>query len=336
MNGIPMGRPLLPPAKMLMPYLSRIDENRWYTNYGPLVQEYEQRLSEVFQCYVAATSSCTSGMTAALLAQEIHGEVFLPSWTFVATANAARAAGLSVSLTDVDEMYWTPPDTDIVVAPFGAPVRYEDEVMTDAAGGFDAFFTGQSKAGAAPIVISTHATKVFSTGEGGLVLSTDKALVGRVRALVNHGIDDDRAVPLTGINGKLSEYGAALGLAELDNWAWKRNAWLDLKRKYLAAFGSLSHTTPLSSLSWVGSVFCLRLPEGERVRESLVSQGIASRKVYGDGVHRYGAYARCEKEPLPVTEALAKEVVFLPYSIDTTDAELERIVEAVQEARGHE
>ena len=67
---IPMGVPLLPPAEKLLPYLKRIDESRWYTNCGPLVREYEERMSQLFNCYVCATSSCTSGLTAALIAMD--------------------------------------------------------------------------------------------------------------------------------------------------------------------------------------------------------------------------------------------------------------------------
>lgn len=329
---IPMCRPLLPPAGELLPYLQRIDSNRYYSNAGPLVREYENRMSNLFDCYVAATNSGTAGLTAALIAQDVGGELFLPAWSFVATANAVKAAGLEPVLIDVDELTWTSADTDIVVAPFGAPVAYEGEVMTDAAAAFDAVALGQIKIGDAPIVISTHATKTFSTGEGGLVLSQNKDLIQRVKEVINHGLTLEREVPRCGINGKMSEYHAAIGHAELDNWARKRSKWLELKVRYDEAFGSLARTTPLSSFAWVGSTFCVRVigHSGGAIRSYLENSGVASRQVWGGGIHKYETYA--QENALPITDLLAEEVIFLPYSIDQTDAEIESIVTAVQKA----
>jgi dTDP-4-amino-4,6-dideoxygalactose transaminase len=329
-----MCKPLLPPAEMLLPYLKRIDNSRWYSNAGPLVLEFEERIGKLFNCYAAATSSGTTALTAALIAQDITHEIVMPSWTFVATANAVKAAGLDINFVDADDALWTPAQADIVVAPFGAPVDYEGEVMTDAAAAFDAYATGLGKVGAAPVVISTHVTKTFSTGEGGLVLSTDKELIQRVHEIINHGIDADRDVPRVGINGKMSEYHAAIGHAELDNWAWKRSKWLDLKRRYLKALGALAQTTPCTSLGWVGSSFCVRLKgqDGDRVRDYLMAQGIMSRKIWGDGVHKYAAFEGAAREDLSVTETLANEVIFLPYSIDMVDEEIQNMATAVQEA----
>lgn len=324
---IPMGRPLLPSAEKLLPYLKRIDEKRWYSNQGYLVREYEERIGQHFGCHAAAVSSGTSGLIASLLAQDMSGELFMPAWSFVATANAAVATGCTPRFVDVDEDTWTPEFADIPVAPFGGPVNYEDAVVIDAAAGFDAYATGQAPLGNTPVVISTHCTKAFSTGEGGLVLSRDENIIKEIKEIINHGLGLDRSVSRAGFNGKMSEYHAAVGLAELDSWALKRNKWLDMKRKYVQALGSLAHTTPLSSLSWIGSTFCVRLvgKNAELVRQYLQDNDVMSRKIWGDGIHKYEAYRDYEQDPLLVTDTLAKEVVFVPFSIDTTDAELDKI-----------
>lgn len=329
-----ISRPLLPTSENLLPYLKRIDEARWYTNSGHLVREYEERMGSLFDCQVVATSSATSGMTAAWIAMELDDAIVMPSWTFIATANAVRAAGLDIEFTDVDEDVWTPGQTDIAVCPFGAPVNYENEILTDAAAAFDAYATGQSKVGAAPVVISTHATKCFSTGEGGLVLSRNKHFADRVREIINHGITLEREVPRVGINGKMSEYHAAVGLASLDTWPETKMKWFNTKQRYIEAFGNLAHTTPLSSLSWVGPTFAIRLPSidhieqthGCSVQQAFFNRCILSRKIWGNGVHAYDAYKDCAKEGLPVTEKLARETVFLPFSLDTTDDELAQLV----------
>ena len=329
---IPMGVPLLPPAEKLLPYLKRIDESRWYTNCGPLVREYEERMSQLFNCYVCATSSCTSGLTAALIAMDDpFEEMSVPSWTFAATVNAVKAAGFEPDFVDTNELTWQTPSY-VTTAPFGAPIT-DTECVVDAAAAFDAYALGMGKIGAKPVVISTHATKCFSTGEGGLVLSTDRELIQETHNIINHGFNDEREIKFAGINGKMSEHHAAVGLAELDNWAWKRNKWLELKRKYVTVFEDIVHTTPLSSLSWVGPTFAVRLvgKDGDEVRAKLQEKGIASRKIWGDGVHKYFAYDGIERAKMPVTEMLAREVVFLPYSIDIPDKDLDHIITTLRE-----
>ena len=331
---LPMGKPLLPTAEKVLPYLKRIDESRWYSNAGPLVREYEERIADLFGGPCAAVSSCATGLTAALCAQGVRGkEIRLPSWTFVATANAVVQAGARPYFVDVEEKTWTPRKADVAVAPFGAPVLGEGARVIDAAAAFDAYALKQAVIGVAPVVISTHCTKTFSTGEGGIVLSRDTDLLQRIKGLINHGLTEEREVPLAGFNGKMSEYHAAVGLAELDTWAEKRARWLDVKRRYVKAFGDLSHTTPLSSLSWVGSTFCVRLVgrDAAPVRDYLQARGIMSRKIWGDGAHKYGAYRDYERDLVPVTSVLAKEALFVPFSIDTTEEDLGDIVVAVQE-----
>lgn len=328
-----MGVPLLPAAETLMPYLRRIDGNRYYTNNGPLLREYEERLSRLFGCFVAAVGSATAGLTASLLTLgPSKVPLTVPAWSFIATANAAVNARRRFDFVDVDETSWTA-IADIVVCPFGAPADTREAKLVDAAAAFDIYASGQVTVGNAPVVISTHATKVFATGEGGLVLSRDKKFIGEIKTIVNHGITLDRTARVVGVNGKLSEYHAAVGLAELDHWAWKRQLWLEAKTRYLKVFGSLARTTPLLSTAWVGSTFCLRLPasfDSGVVRAKLEEQGITSRKVWGNGIHKYAAYDTGQR--FPVTEKLANEVVFLPFSIDSGDAQLRTIAEALEKA----
>lgn len=332
---IPMNRPLLPPAETLLPYLKKVDESRWYSNSGPLLRAYEERMEDLFKCHVAATSSGTAGLTAALMAQDVVGRVFLPAWSFIATANAVKAAGCEPVFIDVDELTWAPTDTDIIVAPFGAPIKILDCLMVDAAAAFDACALGHIPIGDKPVVISTHATKTFSTGEGGLVLSQDKLFIERVKEIINHGVALDRTAWRVGFNGKMSEYHAAIGHAELDNWAWKRGKWLEMKVRYINAFKYHAHSTPLSSLSWVGSTFALRFvgKNGDAIREHLQSKGVMSRQVWGGGIHKYEAYRDAVQiTSFPVTDTLAREVVFIPFSIDTASEEIDQIGTALNEA----
>src|SRR3954465_326197 len=90
---VPVARPKLPASSRIQPYLERIDETRWYSNFGPLLTEFESRLAERFRppARVATAASGTLGMALALRAMKAQPGTLcaMPSWTFVATAHAA-------------------------------------------------------------------------------------------------------------------------------------------------------------------------------------------------------------------------------------------------------
>ncbi len=246
----PVARPKLPTADAILPYLRQIDANQYYSNFGPMVNEVEARLAARFgvpaEC-VTTVSNATSGLIAALAAEARtrsrnvnDGPAFclLPAWTFVATLHAVLAAGLEPYLLDVDEETWqlTPeavehalgripgqPVAVVPVSPFGRPVdmaawdalseRTGLAVVADAAAAFDRGTVGRN-----PAVFSLHATKILAAGEGGFVVSTDAELIQEIRKCINFGFFGERVARSRAINGKMSEYHAAVTLAALDAW----------------------------------------------------------------------------------------------------------------------
>lgn len=206
MTRLPVARPSMPRAEALLPYLERIDASRNYSNFGPLVSELERRLADRLgvapECLVTVANA-TAGLTLALgaVAEGRSGVCLMPSWTFVATAHAVVAAGLTPYLVDVDEGSWalTPAlalnalsriDAPVVavmpVAPFGAPVdvaawdRFTAltgvPVVIDAAAGHDTVRSGRS-----PSVVSLHATKIMGAGEGGYVVCDRPEVIALVK-----------------------------------------------------------------------------------------------------------------------------------------------------------
>lgn len=235
-------KPLLPTADKLMPYLSRIDESRYYSNFGKLNAEYQSRLGEMFGAPCITGSSATSLLTATLMALDLpRGSlVAMPSYTFPATAAAVVGAGHIPYFCDVAEDglmrgFDANASAVIIVAPFGRPIRFMEEcnvpVIIDAAAGFDAFST-VCKPGKYPVIVSTHATKAFGTGEGGFVTCHDKPLLEKVRRITNFGLSPDRRIEYTGLNAKFSEYHSAVGLASLDGWPEKRLKLLEAVKPY--------------------------------------------------------------------------------------------------------
>src|ERR1035441_5082732 len=112
MSDIKVFVPTLPTAERLLPYLKAIDAQHWYTNYGPLLARFEVLLAEHFsigpECVVTAVNG-TSALTQILRALGVAKETkcLMPSWSFVATAGAAHAAGLVPFFADVDRQSWS-------------------------------------------------------------------------------------------------------------------------------------------------------------------------------------------------------------------------------------
>lgn len=283
-------RPLLPSADKLLPYLQRIDASRHYTNFGGLNSEFQERLEVLFGAPCITGSSATSLITAVLMSYDLpHGSlVAMPSWTFPATAAAVVSAGLNPYFVDVDHegvigkiLY--PVSAMIVVSPFGRPLDMtgfnglEIPVIIDAAAGFDAFST-VCKPQKNPVIISTHATKSFGTGEGGFITCHDNDLLEKVRRITNFGFTPERNIEHTGLNAKLSEYHAAVGLAGIDGWGQKRKLLLEQTKKF-------------------GIDYAIT-----QIPVSVSDYPDAKKGSYG--VHTHPAYSKYPRNDLPVTEKL--------------------------------
>lgn len=314
---IPVCRPILPTADKLAPYLARIDESRYYSNFGPLCREYEERLSNHFGGYVVATSSGTQALLASLIAWGFPPRSFIacPSFTFVATPATIVSAGHIPYFVDIDPETWIVNEISsgipcglIGVSPFGAPVPDRFHII-DAAAGFDTVVARST-----PTIVSTHATKPFSTGEGGFVLSKNKHLIDEIRIVINHGISPDRSVSTCGINGKMSEYHAAVGLAELDGWSEKREKWLQLAEWYARP-------------SWAASTHIVKTKEPAKiVAERLKERGIDSRLCWY-GCHQQPAYAGFPRTHMTATESLMEHTMALPMYIGMTKENVNFVLE---------
>ncbi|MFH5925888.1 DegT/DnrJ/EryC1/StrS family aminotransferase [Roseomonas xinghualingensis] len=354
---IPVARPRLPDACAILPYLQEIDANHWYANHGLLWLRLQSRLATHWGLEaeaVALTANATLALALALRASGVAPgrKCLMPSWTFVATAGAAREAGLVPHFADIDPGTWAldpdaveaRPDLHemgaiLVVAPFGRPIdtarwdalsaRTGIPVVIDAAAAFDALRAGgPMKVGQAPLIVSLHATKVFGIGEGGAVLSRDAEWLERLRRLSNFGFLGSREAVLAGTNAKLSEYAAAVGLAALDAWPETRSAWQVLTGHYAEVLAGNPYLAPSPGFGgdWVGATLTVCLPRsGVHGAEGLVSEGIGTMRWWGDGCHRQPAYAHCPRDPLPVTEAIARRSIGLPFWRDMTATQVDHV-----------
>jgi dTDP-4-amino-4,6-dideoxygalactose transaminase len=358
---IPVMRPKLPAAESLLPYLQAIDSSRIYSNFGPLTRQLEERLAQHFGLEagtVATVGNATLGLTLALMAQGAKPGTLcvMPAWTFVASAHAATMAGLVPFFVDVDPVSWAlDPDrigeavasvpgevgSVMPVAPYGSPIdiaawdafrqRSALPVVIDAAAGFDALVPG-----AVPAVVSLHATKVFGIGEGGLVVSTDTALVQDIIYRSNFGFAGTREAAMPGGNAKLSEYHAAVGLAALDQWTEVRAEWMAMAKAYR---GALPESNALRfqdgfGESWIGTTCILQATEpfADRLEKFLADAGIETRRWWGHGAHAHKATTAFPRTALPVTDMLARTTTSVPFFRGLATAEIQRICGTVSDA----
>jgi dTDP-4-amino-4,6-dideoxygalactose transaminase len=364
---IPVLRPLLPTAEQLTPYLRRIDATRIYANWGPLASEFERRLCEHFRLpagCVVSSSSGTAALVGAILATAGRAGpnrpyAMVPAFTFVATAVAVEHCGFQPYLLDVGPHDWTiDPDTlaahpllsqvgvVVPVAAFGRALpqdrwlafrrRTGIPVVIDAAAGFESLGEDpESLIGGVPAALSFHATKSLAIGEGGCVVCRDTAISGRVGQALNFGFAGSRSSGSPSTNGKLSEYHAAVGLAQLDVWPATRPALRAVADRYRLAFGpalaNRFHGMP-GVAGCYALFYCSSREESDGVRAGLVKAGVDYRQWYGDGLLQHPHFADASHEALPNTERLGQRLLGVPTAVDLSDEAIARVVRAVSDA----
>ncbi|MCS4511209.1 DegT/DnrJ/EryC1/StrS family aminotransferase [Xylophilus ampelinus] len=355
-SAIPLLVPDMPAPEVLVPYLARIHASRHYSNFGPLVCELEARLAERFQApggpsvSVTTVSNATLGLELALATVDRPRplRVLLPALTFVATATAVLRIGHVPVIADVDPHTWlltpdiaqetlrtTPFDVVMPVASFGAPQdmrgwnRFEQAhgvpVIVDAAGAYGSQWLAGSTGTA---VFSLHATKSLPAGEGGFVVSTDAALVHKVRQLSNFGInlDPDSDMPVgclasVGTNAKMSEFHAAVALASLEVWeeraALRGKLHASQRAELNAACGGLLRWQALAQPQAAPTMLCVRLPSAAlraEVEARCAAAGVGTRQWYQPLLGTMLAITeRCVLLPTATADDIAADMLGLPF-----------------------
>ncbi|MFN8093766.1 MAG: DegT/DnrJ/EryC1/StrS family aminotransferase [Vicinamibacteria bacterium] len=365
-----VGMPAVEPAtrERYLALMGEVFDRNWLTNDGPLVRRLEAevaRLHAVDHCVLVCNATIAQMLV--LRALELTGAVVVPSFTFVATAHACRMEGLDPVFCDVSpttlmagpeevERALTPATRSVVpVHLFGnvcdvagleqLAARRSLALVFDAAHAFACF------AGDVPVgrfgraeILSFHATKAFSTFEGGAVLTNDASLDARLRHLRNFGFRGYDDVAWLGLNGKMSEAQAAFGLASLPELEARRargRAVYDAYRRALADVPGV-RVLPVGEqgVSNHHYVPVLLDPPAfglsrDRLYRVLWAENVLARRYFHPGVHRMDAYAPAKggPPPLPVTEDVSARILCLPAGFARPDETVERVVAVVREAR---
>ena len=337
---------------------------------GPEVEQLEQRLAAFAGVgHVIGVSSGRDALMIAMMAMGVKpgDAVFVPAFTFAATAGSVVSVGATPVFVDVDAATFNMDPADLeraidetlaegkltprAVMPvdlYGLPAdyvaiskvaaRHGMEVLADSAQSFGGA-AGNRKVGAlAPIsATSFYPTKPLGCyGDGGAVLAEDADLAEKVRMIRSHGrsgMGDEAHV--LGLTGRLDSLQAAVLLAKLEVFGeelTRRRAIAELYTAGLADVVTVPRIPAGYESAW--ALYTIRVPERDAVRARLDSLGIGTGLFYRLALHQHPAFKAFDGRKLAVSEQLANETLSLPIHPDLTDAEVARVIAAVHEAVG--
>lgn len=356
-------RPSLPPLAQLTPYLEQIWASRSLTNGGPLHQRLEKELAEYLGVpFVCLFNNGTNALMTAVQALGLTGEVITTPFSFIATANALVWNGVEPVFIDIDpetfnldptliEDAITDQTTGILpVHCFGRPCDTEAirrvakkhglKILYDAAHAFGVERDGTSILNEGDLsVLSFHATKVFNTFEGGAIICHDADMKARIESLRNFGIVGEAEATEVGLNGKMNEFQAAVGLAQLR----QAGAELESRTHVAKAYRQSLHGVPgivlpgrPSNVRGNESYFPILVDSSapisrDAVHQELHSRGIFSRRYFFPLISDMAAYRRLNNtvRETPAARDIARHVLCLPMYSTLSTAQTSRIAEGI-------
>lgn len=368
MNEIFVTKPNLPDLKKVLPYLEKIWESKILTNNGPFHRLFEEKLREYLGVpQISLVANGTLALVIALQALRITGEVITTPFSFVATAHALKWNGIVPVFCDIEERTLTidPNKIEALISPrttailavhvYGYPCdtrvlqeiadKYGLKVIYDAAHAFGVKSKGRSILFEGDLsTLSFHATKLFTTFEGGAIVCKEEKLKKRIDYLKNFGFADEVTVVAPGINAKMNEFQSIIGLLSLETVEQeiiRRREVAELYRSLLGEMDGISFLPEIDGVEHNYSYFPI-LIEKERFgmsREELYvelkSHNIFARRYFYPLISNFPSYRTlpsASKENLPIANKIAKKVLCLPIYGALEKENVLRICEIIKNA----
>lgn len=356
-NKLHVGRPNIGDRAHLMEQVNNILDSRWLTNGGPYVQEFEKRVAEIAGVeHCIAMCNATVALEIAIRALDMSGQVIVPSFTFIATAHALQWQEITPVFCDIDpqthtldpekvEQLITPETTGIIgVHLWGNHCDIEGltnisrkhglKLMFDSAHAFGCTYEGRpiGSFGDAE-VFSFHATKFLNTLEGGAVVTNDAEVARKVRLMKNFGFTTYDKADYLGINGKMSEVSAAMGLTNLeslDDFIAVNRGNYESYAQHLAGIDGISLLAYDSEEKCNYQYVVLEIDTAKTVvtrdelMEILHRENVLARRYFYPGCHRMEPYKSSPSQtaPLPETEKVANRVLCLPTGTTVSERDI--------------
>ena len=363
-TSIYVTQPHLPPLEEFIPYLEKIWDSRILTNKGPFHEQLESALCEYLGVeHLALFGNGTLGLVTALQALRINGEVITTPYSFVATAHSLLWNGIKPVFVDIDphtlnmdpaciEAAITPQTTAIMpVHCYGNPCdvdaidaiakNYNLKVIYDAAHAFGVqCHCGSVLKHGDLSVLSFHATKVFNTFEGGAIVCPDARTKQHIDNLKNFGFVNETTVVAAGINGKMQEFSAALGLLQLKHIDQALACRREIDQRYRERLKDVSGITCVGQSGQTLANYAyfpiLVGPEYPLERDALYAR-LRKHDIYGrryfypliSDFPMYRGLPSAQRKNLPVATTAARQVLCLPIYPGLELKDVDRIVDLI-------
>jgi len=360
-----VNQPTLPELQDFIPLLEEIWESKNLTNMGKFHQELEKQLCKYLGVeYISLFANGTLALIAALQVLRISGEVITTPYSFVATTHALKWNGITPVFCDIEsntynldplkiENLITPKTTAIVpVHIYGNPCdvkRIEEiadiyglKVIYDSAHAFGVKLQNESILNFGDLsVLSFHATKIFNTFEGGAIICHDEKTKKRIDYLKNFGFANETTVIAPGINAKMNEMQAAIGLLQLkdvETNIHKRKEIAELYRSHLCNQDGITCISEIDGVQHNYGYFPIFIDKDkfgisrDELYYKLQESNIFARRYFYPLISQFQPYKGLESsnpENLPVATRVTEQVISLPIYADMASSNVKRIVETI-------
>ena len=358
-------RPQLPPLEEVMPYLEEIWRTHQLTNKGPFHEQLEAALCDYLGVdHISLFANGTLALVTAMQALRLTGEVITTPYSFVATANALLWNDLTPVFVDVDPVTLNldPEQVEAAITPktsailpvhvYGHPADvdglqhvadlYGLRLIYDAAHCFGVEDEGGSVLRHGDLsILSFHATKVFNTFEGGAIVSPDAKTKQRIDYLKNFGFANETTVVAAGINAKMNEFQAAVGLAQLNHIdaAIDARSRIDARyREQLADIPGIRCHMPSTAHRHNHAYFPIFVEDDfpmsrDELYFRLREQGIRGRRYFYPLIPEFPMYRNLpgnDRDEWPHAHEAAERVICLPMYPELTATQISHITATIR------
>src|SRR3990167_7002041 len=364
-----VGKPYLENAEKFLNFAKDILDSRYFTNDGPYLKKLESSIKEIIGAkHCLAICNATIGLMLAIKALDLSGEVIVPSMTFIAAAHALAWQGIQPVFADIHPRTFTldPNEVERLITKkttgilgvhlWGCPCEIEKlqkiaddnklKLLFDAAHAFDCKYQGKKIGNFGEVeVFSFHATKFVNAFEGGVITTNNDLLAEKIRLMRNFGFSGYDNVVSLGINGKMSEISAAMGLCSLDEL--KKNEIIN-KRNYGFYKEFLSNIPGISLLecdettepNYQYLIIFINQEKSSVSRDELQKilffENVLARRYFYPGCAQMPYYLRKENcFYLPHTEKISQQVLALPTGGNVTEEDIKKIASVIKISVNH-
>ena len=361
-------RPFLPPLEDFCKGLEEIWQNAWLTNNGPVLARYTRELSNYFETEnLCLFNNGTLALQIALQGMGVSGEVITTPFTFVATTHALYWNKIRPVFVDIEPNYYTldPAKVEAAITPwttailavhvFGHPCnvraladiarRYNLRLIYDAAHVFGVRIGNRSIAHFGDLsMFSFHATKLYHSIEGGLLVFQDSGLKSTFDYLKNFGFKNETEVVMPGTNAKMNEMQALMGLqvlVHMDEILARRAKITALYRERLKDVPGIQMPPPMpADVHYNYAYFPIEVNEKEfglsrdGLYEALKQYNVYARRYFYPLVSDFACYQNVStKDPLTVAHRVADSILTLPIYDGLTENEVNGICDIIKALR---